>query len=550
MESTMQEVPLTLTELFRHGTRVFGNSEVVTWEGEAARHTPFAEVATRVQRLAAGLRTLGVQPGDRVGTLQWNRQEHLEAYFAVPCMGAVLHTLNLRLPPHQLAQIVNHAGDRAIIVDASLVPLLAAIRAHLSTVETVIVVGGGDHTEPLGEHLAYEDLLARGAGGFEWPDLDERSAASMCYTTGTTGDPKGVVYSHRSMYLHAFAVWGSFQISDRERILTIVPMFHVNAWGVPYAAWMLGADILLPDRFLHPDGLCSFIAAEQPTFTGGVPSIFTGMLAYATQTGANLSSLTRAVCGGSAVPISLIEAFREKLGIELIQAWGMTETSPIGTIAYPPRDAAPEDEMRYRGKTGRAVPGVELRIVDEDGNEVAHDGIAVGEIEVSGPWITGSYYNVSAPEKFDDGWLKTGDVGNIDPLGFVQITDRSKDVIKSGGEWISSVELENLLMGHEAVADAAVVGVPDEKWQERPLAVVVFRPGASATPDELRAYLGDRVVRWWLPERWAFVSEIPKTSVGKQDKKKIRADYAAGTIDVAHEPASGAPAGGHPVAGR
>ena len=532
MESTMQEVPLTLTELFRHGTRVFGSSDVVTWKGETARHTTFAEVATRVQRLAAGLRTLGVQPGDRVGTLQWNRQEHLEAYFAVPCMGAVLHTLNLRLPPHQLAQIVNHAGDRVIIVDASLVPLLAAIRAHLSTVETVIVVGGGDHTEALGEHIAYEDLLARGAGGFEWPDLDERSAASMCYTTGTTGDPKGVVYSHRSMYLHAFAVWGSFQISDRERILAIVPMFHVNAWGVPYAAWMLGADILLPDRFLHPDGLCSFISAEKPTFTGGVPSIFTGMLAYATQTGANLSSLKRAVCGGSAVPISLIEAFRDKLGIELIQAWGMTETSPIGTIAYPPRGAAAEDEMRYRGKTGRAVPGVELRIVDEDGNEVVHDGVAVGEIEVSGPWITGSYYKASAPEKFDDGWLKTGDVGNIDPLGFVQITDRSKDVIKSGGEWISSVELENLLMGHEAVADAAVVGVPDEKWQERPLAVVVFRQGASATPDELRAYLGDSVVRWWLPERWAFVGEIPKTSVGKQDKKKIRAEYAAGTIEV------------------
>jgi fatty-acyl-CoA synthase len=532
MESTMQEAPLTLTELFLHGRRVFGPSEVVTWEGEGARRTTFNEVAARVERLAAALRALGVQPGDRVGTLSWNRQEHLEAYLAVPCMGAVLHTLNLRLPPHQLAQIVNHAGDRVIIVDASLVPLLAAIRAHLATVETVIVVGGGDHTEALGEHIAYEDLLARGTGGFEWPDIDERSAASMCYTTGTTGDPKGIVYSHRSMYLHAFAVWGSFQISDRERILTIVPMFHVNAWGVPYAAWMLGADILLPDRFLHPDGLCAFITAEKPTFTGGVPSIFTGMLAYAQQTGADVSSLKRAVCGGSAVPISLIEAFRDKLGIELIQAWGMTETSPIGTIAYPPRDVAPEDEMRYRGKTGRAVPGVELRIVDEDGKEVAHDGVAVGEIEVSGPWITGSYYNASAPEKFDDGWLRTGDVGSIDALGFVQITDRSKDVIKSGGEWISSVELENLLMGHEAVADAAVVGVPDEKWQERPLAVVVFRPGASATPDELRAYLGDSVVRWWLPERWAFVNEIPKTSVGKQDKKKIRAEYAAGTIEV------------------
>jgi fatty-acyl-CoA synthase len=531
MESTMQEVPLTLTELFRHGRRVFGNSEVITWEGQGARHSTFHEVAARVERLAGGLRSLGVEPGDRVGTLSWNRQEHFEAYFAVPCMGAVLHTLNLRLPPHQLAQIVNHAGDRVVIVDASLVPLLAAIRPHLPTVEHVIVVGGGEHAAALGEHIAYDDLLARGTGGFEWPQLDERSAAAMCYTTGTTGDPKGVVYSHRSMYLHAFCVWGAMKLSDRERILSIVPMFHVNAWGVPYVAWMLGADLLLPDRFLHPDGLCAFIQAEKPTFTGGVPSIFTGMLAYAQQTGADLSSITRAICGGSAVPESLIAAFRDKLGIELVQAWGMTETSPIGTIAYPPRGTAPEDEMRYRVKTGRAVPGVALRIVDEDGNEVEHDGVAVGEIEVRGPWITGSYYNASAPEKFHDGWLKTGDVGNIDALGFVQITDRSKDVIKSGGEWISSVELENLLMGHDAVADAAVVGVPDEKWQERPLAVVVFKPGASATPDELRAHLGDRVVRWWLPERWAFVNEIPKTSVGKQDKKKIRAEYAAGTIE-------------------
>jgi fatty-acyl-CoA synthase len=550
MESTMQEVPLTLTEIFRHGRRVFGQSEVVTWEGDHARHSTFAGVAARVKRLAGGLRALGVQPEDRVGTLQWNRQEHLEAYFAVPCMGAVLHTLNLRLPPHQLAQIVNHAGDRVIIVDASLVPLLAAIRPHLTTVEHVIVVGDGDHAAALGDHLAYEDVLARGVDGFNFPDLDERSAASMCYTTGTTGDPKGVVYSHRSMYLHAFAVWGSFQFSDRERILAIVPMFHVNAWGVPYAAWMLGAGMLLPDRFLHPDGLCAFITAEKPTFTGGVPSIFTGVLAYAEQTGADLSSLKRAVCGGSAVPETLIVAFRDKLGIELIQAWGMTETSPIGAIAYPPRDARPEDEMRYRAKTGRAVPGVALRVVDEDGDEVANDGVAVGEIEVRGPWVTGAYYHASAPEKFHDGWLKTGDVGNIDPLGYVQITDRSKDVIKSGGEWISSVDLENLLMGHEAVADAAVVGVPDEKWQERPLAIVVLREAASATPDELRAFLGDRVVRWWVPERWAFVAEIPKTSVGKQDKKKIRADYAAGTIEVVEGPASGAPASERPVAGR
>ena len=531
MESTMQDAPLTITEIFRRGERVYPDSEVITFQGEQSRHTRFGDVAARVPRLASALAELGVKPGDRVGTLSWNHQEHLEAYFAVPCMGAVLHTLNLRLTPQQLAQIVNHAEDKVIIVDASLAPLLAAIRPHLTTLEKVIVVGEGD-TGGLGESLAYEDVIASSPERFDWPNLDERSAAAMCYTTGTTGDPKGVVYSHRSTYLHSFAIWGSFQVRDSERVLVIVPMFHVMAWGVPYTAWMVGADILLPDRFLQPEGLCRFIETERPTFTGGVPTIFTGMLAHIQANGGDVSSLKRAVGGGSAVPESLIRAFEEKLGIELFTGWGMTETSPIGTIAHPPRGTAPEDAIRWRAKTGRTVPGVELRIVDEAGNEVANDGVAVGEMEVRGPWITGSYYNTSAPEKFHDGWLRTGDVGSIDAKGFVQITDRSKDVIKSGGEWISSVELENLLMGHPAIADAAVVGVPDERWQERPLATVVLKPGASATPDELRAYLGEKVARWWLPERWAFVEEIPKTSVGKQDKKKIRAEYADGKIPV------------------
>jgi fatty-acyl-CoA synthase len=354
----------------------------------------------------------------------------------------------------------------------------------------------------------------------------------MCYTTGTTGDPKGVVYSHRSIYLHSFAVWASFRIDDGERLLILVPMFHVNAWGVPYAAWMLGADMLLPARFLQPEPLCAFIQAERPTFTAGVPTLFTGILAHVDATGADVSSIRRAVCGGSAVPASLIEAYRDRLGIELIQAWGMTETSPLGTVALPPKNTPPLGEMQYRSKTGRSVPGVELRIVGDAGDEVPHDGISVGEIEVRGPWITARYYRTEAPEKFHDGWLRTGDVGNIDARGFVQITDRSKDVIKSGGEWISSVELENLLMGHPAVADAAVVGVPDEKWQERPLAAVVLKPGASADPDDLRAYLSDKVAKWWLPERWAFVEELPKTSVGKQDKKLIRSLHAEGKIAV------------------
>jgi fatty-acyl-CoA synthase len=525
MNSTMQDSPLSITELFRHGAEVFPDSEIITFEGEQARHTSYAKVAERVNRLAGALRRLGISDGDRVGTLSWNHQEHLEAYLAVPSMGAVLHTLNLRLPPPQLAQIINHAQDRVVIVDDSLAPLLAAVIGQCPSVEHVIVVGSGE-ISGLGETLAYETLLAAESPSFDWPVIDERSAASMCYTTGTTGDPKGVAYSHRSVFLHSFAVWGTFRLDDNGRLLIIVPMFHVNAWGTPYAGWMVGSNLLLPGKYLQPQGLCDFIRQERPTFTGGVPTILTAILNHVQATGADVSSIKTAVCGGSAVPATLIEAYRDVLGIELWQAWGMTETSPIATIARPPRGTAPEDEMIYRAKTGRVVPGVELRIVDDAGEVVPHDGESVGEIEVRGPWITASYYNTEAPEKFHDGWLRTGDVGNIDARNYVQITDRSKDVIKSGGEWISSVELETLLVGHPSVAEAAVVGVPDERWAERPLALVVLKQGASATPDELRAFLAPKVARWWLPERWTFVEELPKTSVGKLDKKLIRSEYA------------------------
>jgi fatty-acyl-CoA synthase len=450
----------------------------------------------------------------------------MEAYFAIPCMGAVLHTLNLRLPPPQLAQIINHAKDRVVIVDDSLAPLLASVIDQCPSIEHVIVVGSGE-VSGLGDTLAYESLLAAESPVFDWPVIDERQAASMCYTTGTTGDPKGVAYSHRSVFLHSFAVWGTFRLDDHGRLLIIVPMFHVNAWGTPYAGWMVGSTLLLPGKFLQPQGLCDFIRQERPTFTGGVPTILTAILNHVQATGADVSSIKTAVCGGSAVPATLIEGYRDVLGIELWQAWGMTETSPIAAIAFPPRGTAPEDEMIYRSKTGRVVPGVELRLVDDTGAEIPHDGEAVGEIEVRGPWITASYYNTEAPEKFHDGWLRTGDVGNIDARNYVQITDRSKDVIKSGGEWISSVELETLLVGHPAVAEAAVVGVHDDRWAERPLALVVLKPGASATPDELRAFLAPKVARWWLPERWTFVDELPKTSVGKLDKKLIRSEYAA-----------------------
>ena len=531
MKSTMQTTQLTVTDVMRRGPQLFGASEVVTWTGSGARRSTYAEVGRRAARLANALASLGVREGDRVATLAWNNQEHMECYLAIPCMGAVLHTLNLRLTPQQLVHIVNDAQDRVVIVDGSLVPLLAAIRPHLPTVEHVVVVGQGD-TSNLGEHLVYEELIGSQPDSYDWPEIDEWSAAAMCYTTGTTGDPKGVVYSHRAIWLHCMGVWGSFRLDERERMLLIVPMFHVNAWGVPYVCWMLGCDLLLPDRFLQPEPLCAFIQAEKPTFTGGVPTIFTGMLQYAVANGSDVSSLTRAICGGSAVPRSLIEAFRDKLGIELIQAWGMTETSPLGCIAFPPKGIDPSEELDYRAKTGRAVPGVELRVVDDDGRVLPWDGESIGELEARGPWITGSYYGVEAPERFHDGWLRTGDVGYFDAKGYLQITDRSKDVIKSGGEWISSVELENILAGHPKVSEAAVVGVPDAKWEERPLAAVVLREGEDADPDELREFLNDKVARFWLPERWTFVSELPKTSVGKQDKKLIRQMYADGKLEV------------------
>jgi fatty-acyl-CoA synthase len=436
-------------------------------------------------------------------------------------MGAVLHTLNLRLAPDQLAWIINHAEDEVIIVDESLAPSLARIKDQLTTVKHFVTTGA-----------EYEELIAAESGGYDWPELEERSAASMCYTTGTTGDPKGVVYSHRSVYLHSMAQWGGFSLSEEDRLLVIVPMFHVNAWGFPYTAWMLGADLLMPGRFLQAEPLCRFIQEERPTVAFGVPTVWSDVLRHVDATQTDLSSLRLVVCGGSAVPRSLMEQFQERHGTRIIQAWGMTETSPVAAIAFPPRGIVAEDEMDWRAKTGRVVAGVELRTVDDEGRTLPADGASVGEIEVRGPWITGSYYRVDAPEKFSDGWLKTGDVGHVDGKGFVQITDRSKDVIKSGGEWISSVELEGALAGHPAVAEATVVGVHDQRWQERPLALVVLKEGAAATPSELQTFLAGKIARWWVPERWAFVAEIPKTSVGKFNKKVVRAMYAEGVLPV------------------
>ncbi len=535
--STMQDFPLTITSVLRHGRRVYADRECVTWTGDGGRRATYAEVADNAERLAAALARLGVRPGERVATFCWNTQEHLEAYFAIPCMGAVLHTLNIRLFPEQLAYVVNHAEDKVVIVDASLVPVLARVAGELRTVEHYIVVGDGDASALNGGAVSrYHDLLAAEEPGYAWPAIDERSAAAMCYTSGTTGNPKGVAYSHRSSFLHSLAAMtpNALDLSERDTILPIVPMFHANAWGIPYAAFMCGASLVMPAQFLQAEPLTRMIREERVTFSGAVPTIWSDILRYGEANEIDLSSLRMIICGGSAVPRALMENFESRYGVRIVQAWGMTETSPLAAVAHPPAgvELGGPDEMDWRSKTGRPVGGVELRIVDDLGNPLPWDGESVGEIEVRGPWITGAYYRDDTPEKFDDGWLRTGDVACVDAKGYVQITDRAKDIIKSGGEWISSVELENHLMSHPDVLEASVIAVPDERWSERPLACVVRKEGSAVTPGELAEHLAQHVAKWQVPERWSFITEVPKTSVGKFDKKVLRARHEKGALEI------------------
>ncbi|TMG33483.1 MAG: long-chain fatty acid--CoA ligase [Chloroflexi bacterium] len=527
MRSTMPDYPLTLQHFLWRSTTLFPTKEIVS-RRETGRHRyTYADFGRRVAQLAHAIRELGVGPGDRVGTLAWNNYRHLELYFAVPCSGAVLHTLNPRLFPEHLEYVINDAEDKVIFVDASVVPVLQRVVKNLKGVKHFVVMSDGPSADGQLQPLAsYEELIAGRPTLFPWPDLNEQDAAAMCYTSGTTGQPKGVVYSHRSSVLHSFgiAIGGGVGLQEADSILAIVPMFHANAWGLPYAATMLGAKQVFADRFLDPASLTELIRDERVTFSAGVPSVWIMLLQYLDQTGMNFDGL-RMFVGGSALSAGLYDGLTRH-GIDTNQGWGMTETSPVAACATIKSYMKESDPKPIRLKQGLPVAGVELRLSNvETGELVPWDGKSVGEIQVRGPWVTASYYRGVDADRFTaDGWLKTGDVANVDREGYAQIVDRTKDLVKSGGEWISSVELESAIMGHPKVLEAAVIGVPHPKWQERPVAYVVPKPEfkGAISQREILDFLTPLVAKWWLPDEVRFTDEIPKTSVGKFDKKVIR----------------------------
>lgn len=533
MLGLMMDKQLNIADILEYAAVYNRDAEIVTRrvEGDIHRYT-YADALTRSKQLANALQGLGVQFGDRVATLAWNTHRHFEIYYGVSGMGAITHTINPRLFPEQIVYIINHAEDAVVFVDLTFLPLLEAIAPQISGVRHIVVMTDAAHMpqSTLPGLLCYEALLQGQSPEFKWPEFDEKTAAALCYTSGTTGNPKGVLYSHRSTVLHAMASCRSsaLNLGPMSRVLPVVPMFHVCAWGIPYAAPIAGSSILFPGAGMDGASLHGLIDGEKATALLGVPTVWLGLLNYVESIGGHLDSVESVVIGGSAAPRSMLEKFQDKYGVFPIHAWGMTEMSPMGSLcAMTPylRSADRDARLHIQSKQGRPVFGVEMKIVDDEGNALPHDGKTFGRLLVRGPWIASGYYCSDEDAAFQDGWFDTGDVSTLDPEGYMQIVDRSKDVIKSGGEWISSIELENFAVGHPSVAEACVVGIAHPKWDERPLLLVVCREGASCTKDAIIGYLSDRVAKWWLPDDVVFVESLPHTATGKLLKTEVRALY-------------------------
>ena len=533
MQGLMMDVPLLISGLLQHADRHHADTEIVskTVDGSVHRYT-YRDAHARARKLAGALRRLGVQPGERIATLAWNSYRHFEIYYAVAGSGTVIHTINPRLFPDQITYIANHAEDRYVFFDLSFAPLLEKLAPLLKTVKGYVAMCAPEAMPKanIPDLLCYEALLEKEKDDLQWPSFDERTAACLCYTSGTTGNPKGALYSHRSTMIHAYgaALPDALNLSARDVVLPVVPMFHVNAWSLPYSCAMVGAKMVFPGPHLDGKSLHNLFETEGVTFSAGVPTVWLGLLSYMKEQKLKFSTLKRTVIGGSACPSAMIRAFQDEYGVEVLHAWGMTEMSPLGTVTtFKAKHAGWTKEQRValQNKQGRAIFGVDMRIVGEDGSELPNDGKAFGDLQVRGPWVIQSYFKGEGGDPLRQGWFPTGDVATLDPDGYMQITDRSKDVIKSGGEWISSIDLECIAMAHPAIAEAAVIGIKHPKWDERPIVVAVKKPGQEVSKDEILIFYEGKIAKWWMPDDVVFVAELPHTATGKLSKLTLREKF-------------------------